>query len=80
MGISKGQAASLGPSVIFVAGSIVLGFGRGAGRMTLRDFVIFWAGIVVGSGIAGGLAILTIDRMYRDNYRLTIKNLRGEAD
>jgi len=48
--------------------------------MTLRDFVIFWAGIVVGSGIAGGLAILTIDRMYLDNYRLTIKNLRGEAD
>ncbi|HEX6406477.1 MAG TPA: hypothetical protein VFZ90_04720 [Gemmatimonadales bacterium] len=48
--------------------------------MTLRDFVIFWAGIVVGSGIAGGLAMMTIDRMYRDNQRLTVKNLRGEAD
>ena len=48
--------------------------------MTLRDFVVFWAGIVVGSGITGGLAILTIDRMYRDNQRLTIKFLRGEAD
>jgi len=79
LGVSKGRAAPLGPSDV-VLGSIVLGFGRGAGRMTLRDFVIFWAGIVVGSGIAGGLAILTIDRMYRDNYRLTIKNLRGEAD
>ncbi len=28
----------------------------------------------------GRLAILTIDRMYRDNQRLTIKFLRGEAD
>ena len=48
--------------------------------MTLRDFVIFWAGIVVGSGIAGGLAILTMDRMYRDSQTLTVKNMRGEAD
>jgi hypothetical protein len=48
--------------------------------MTLRDLVIFWAGIVVGSVIAGGLAILTIDRMYRDNQRLTIKSMHGDAD
>ena len=47
--------------------------------MTLRDFVIFWAGIVVGSGISGGLAILTIDRMYRDN-QLSMKIQRGERD
>ncbi|HKP49468.1 MAG TPA: hypothetical protein VJU17_05585 [Gemmatimonadales bacterium] len=60
--------------------SIILGFGRGADGMTLRDFIIFWAGIVVGSGITGGLAILTIGRMYRDDQRLTIKILRGEAD
>jgi len=46
----------------------------------LRDFVVFWAGIVVGSGITGGLAILTIDRMYRDNHRLPIKNLSEERD
>ena len=46
----------------------------------LRDFVVFWAGIVVGSGITGGLAILTIDRMYRDNQKLTIRPLRGKAD
>jgi hypothetical protein len=78
--ISKGRAKPLGLSVDVVVEAIVLGFGRGAGGMTLRDFVIFWAGIVVGSGIAGGLAMMTIDRMYRDNQRLTVKNLRGEAD
>ena len=48
--------------------------------MTLRDFVIFWAGIVVGSGITGWLAILNIDRMYRDTQRFTISRLRGEAE
>ena len=48
--------------------------------MTFRDLVVFWAGIVVGTGITGALAILTIDRMYRDNQRLTMKLLRGEAD
>jgi hypothetical protein len=48
--------------------------------MTLRDLVVFWAGMVVGSGITALLAILTLDRMYRDNQRLTIKFLRGEAD
>ncbi len=48
--------------------------------MTLRDFVVFWAGIVVGSGITGLLAILTIDRMYRDNQKLTIRPLRGKAN
>jgi|GEM_PF-2973039 len=48
--------------------------------MTLRDFVLFWAGIVVGSGITGSMAILTIDRMYRDDRRLTTGLTRGEAD
>ena len=80
MGVSKGRATPLGPSADCVMGSIVLGIGHGADGMTLRDFVIFWAGIVVGSGITGGLAILTIHRMYRDNQRLTIKILRGEVD
>jgi hypothetical protein len=47
--------------------------------MMLRDFVLFWAGIVVGSGITGCMAILTIDRMYRDNQRSTIGLLRREA-
>ena len=48
--------------------------------MTLRDFVLFWAGIVVGSGITGCMAILTIERMYRDNRRPTIGLTRGETD
>lgn len=48
--------------------------------MTVRDFVIFWAGIVAGSGITGLLAILTIGRVYRDNQRPTISLVRGEAD
>jgi len=57
-----------------------VGFAPGAGGMTLRDFVVFWAGIVVGSGITGWLAILNIDRMYRDTQRFTISRLRGEAE
>ena len=48
--------------------------------MTLRDLVIFWAGIVVGSGITGSLAMLTINRMYRDNQTLMVRRLRGKAD
>jgi len=48
--------------------------------MTLRDFVVFWAGIVVGSGITGLLAILTIDRMYRDSQKINIRPLPGKAD
>jgi hypothetical protein len=48
--------------------------------MTLRDFVLFWAGIVVGSGITGCMAILTIDWMYRDYQRPIIGLTRGEAD
>ncbi len=46
----------------------------------LRDLVLFWAGIVVGTGITGCMAILILDRMHRDNQRPTVGRLRGEAD